>query len=108
MSTEQPERPLGNLSHQPVEPGAEPTARLESDPRPDGVESWQDQTGRRQLSVSHLVAGLVFLGIAGLWLAQEVGAVAVDDLDLLVPMLLVMVGAAGLVVSLARVARNRS
>jgi hypothetical protein len=67
----------------------------------------QEPPAPRQLAVGYLVTGLVFLGIAGLWLAQETGAVEVDDLDLLVPLLLVVVGAAGLVAGLARAVRRR-
>jgi hypothetical protein len=67
-----------------------------------------EEAPERRLSVSHLVAGLVFLGTAGLWLAHEAGVVAVDDLDLLVPLLLVVVGAAGLVATSARAVRDRA
>lgn len=65
-----------------------------------------DGSERRQLSVGYLVTGLVFLGIAGLWLAREVGVVEVEDMNLLVPMLLVVVGAAGLLAGLLRAARR--
>lgn len=101
----------------------EPTARLDEPTmqlgEPTGATSWEgeqygatsweseDEPGRRNpLSVTHLVMGLVFLGVAGLWLAQEVGVVAVDDMDLLVPLLLVVVGAAGLLAGVARAARR--
>lgn len=97
----------------------ERTARLE-DPTPaaapgqlhedEAAPSWEATEApgsRNPLSVAHLVAGLVFLGIAGLWLAQETGAVAVDDLDLLGPLLLVVVGAAGLLAGLTRTVRRR-
>jgi hypothetical protein len=122
MSSDQPEPRVGDLGQQAVDSGTEPTTRLGTG---TGHETWpgdqhesatssspweapreEEAIDRRQLSVSHLVTGLVFLGVAGLWLAQELGAVAVDDLDLLVPLLLVVVGAAGLVASLARVLRD--
>ncbi len=54
----------------------------------------------RRPSVLHLVLGLVFLGLAGLWALSASGAVDSDD-TWLVPGLLVVAGAAGLVAALA-------
>lgn len=108
-----------DYSYPPEGSDVEPTARLET-PAPGAVEEpraehgsesgWTtpaDTGGRNALSVAHLVTGLVFLGVAGLWLAQETGAVEVEDLDLLGPLLLVVVGAAGLLAGLVRAARRR-
>ena len=66
----------------------------------------EEEPARNTFSVGYFVTGLVFLGIAGIWLAEELGAVEVADFDLLVPLLLVVVGAAGLVAGLARAARR--
>ena len=54
----------------------------------------------RRPSVLHLVLGLVFLGLAGLWALAVSGAVDSDD-TWLVPGLLVVAGAAGLVAAVA-------
>ncbi len=75
----------------------EPTTRLTWDPSPD-----PQMTTPRTLRVAHLVMGLVFLGLAGIWLAEASGIVTLADLDLLLPLLLVVVGAAGLLAGLAR------
>ena len=123
MSSEHPERLPGDGSPWSPEDGTEPTVPLrteeraeqpsleEEDVRADApvtstTDPAHDVAGRRQLSVGHLVTGLVFLGISGLWLAQEVGAVDGQDMDLLVPVLLVVVGAAGLLAGLLRAARR--
>ena len=53
----------------------------------------------RRPSVVHLVLGLVFLGLAGLWALAASGVVSSDDAWLL-PGLLVLAGAAGLVAAL--------
>lgn len=107
MSTENPyPPPSGNApGHQaPYDPETEEhTAPLAW----DRVDVTDEGPPRSQLSVGYLVTGLVFLGIAGLWLAREVGAVEVADLDLLLPLLLVVVGAAGLIAGLARATRRR-
>jgi fatty acid desaturase len=57
-------------------------------------------SGARRPSVLHLVVGLVFLGLAGLWALAASGAVDSDD-TWLIPGLLVVAGAAGLVAALA-------
>jgi hypothetical protein len=104
-------------------PDVEHTARLDdasgttppAEPSPPAGEpsplAWEaaihdEEPARNTFSVGYFVTGLVFLGIAGIWLAQELGAVEVADFDLLVPLLLVVVGAAGLVAGLARAARR--
>ena len=52
--------------------------------------------GRHPLSVAHLVAGLVFLGIATSWLLRETGVVDADGSEWFLPMTLVVAGAIGL------------
>ena len=59
-----------------------------------------EQPSTRRPSVLHLVVGLVFLGLAALWALSASGAVSSDD-TWLVPGLLVVAGAAGLVAALA-------
>jgi hypothetical protein len=118
MSSQHPEHePTTPLGTEPTTPlGAEPTAQLgaewstsDDDPALEGepARTTVADPETRALSISHLVTGLVFLGISGLWLAQEVGAVDGSDMDLLVPLLLVVVGAAGLVAALAKAVRRR-
>ena len=106
-----------------TQPVVEHTARLDdtsgttppAEPAPPAWEpsppAWEaaaheEEPAGNTFSVGYFVTGLVFLGIAGIWLAQELGAVEVADFDLLVPLLLVVVGAAGLVAGLARAARR--
>ena len=60
----------------------------------------------RRPSVLHLVFGLVFLGLAGLWALAASGVVSSDDAWLL-PGLLVLAGAAGLVAALVTGRRSR-
>jgi hypothetical protein len=54
----------------------------------------------RRPSVLHLVVGLVFLGLAALWALSASGVVSSED-TWLVPGLLVVAGATGLVAALA-------
>lgn len=61
------------------------------------------------LSVTYLVVGLIFLGLAGSWGLQEAGAVGFDDIGWLVPLTLVVAGAVGLLAAAAKgVLRRRS
>lgn len=126
MSSDRTEPARDHLSPGSPEPGTEPTVPLRTDDPGESPQAWSheerppqpvahapeptsthdERADRRQLSVGHLVAGLVFLGIAGLWLAQEAGAVDTADMDLLVPVLLIVVGAAGLLAGLLRAARR--
>ena len=55
----------------------------------------------RSLKVPHLVFGLLFLGIAGIWAVGESGALGVKDLAVLAPAVLIMAGVIGLAASLA-------
>ena len=55
-----------------------------------------------QLSVPHLVMGLVFLGIAGSWVLHEVGVIDSVEVQWVFPLILVVAGAAGLLASVAR------
>jgi len=56
--------------------------------------------GVHRPSVLHLVVGLVFLGLAALWALSASGTVSSDDAWLL-PGLLIVAGATGLVAALA-------
>ena len=49
------------------------------------------------LNVSHLVLGLIFLGIAGFWALRTLGVVESGDARWLGPLLLVAAGGIGLV-----------
>lgn len=83
-------------------------------PAPDGQELPVDEPATRaarrpsvrHLSVLHLVAGLVFLGLAGLWALAASGIVGTDDTWLL-PGVLVVAGATGLLAALLGGRRDR-
>ena len=62
-------------------------------------EEGDPRSAARRPSVPHLVLGLVFLGLAGLWALATSGVVSSDDAWLL-PGLLVLAGAAGLLAAL--------
>ena len=52
--------------------------------------------------IAYLVTGLLFLGLAVLWLLLVTGVVAGNGLAVLAPALLILVGVVGLAASLAR------
>ncbi|QIK65461.1 hypothetical protein G7072_03110 [Nocardioides sp. HDW12B] len=66
----------------------------------------EERSGRHPLSISYLVAGLVFLGVAASWALRQAGVVDAGDSSWLFPLTLVVVGAIGLVASLASSARR--
>lgn len=61
---------------------------------------------RQPVSVMHLVMGLVFLGIAGAWGLRAAGVIESVDVQLLIPLVLVVAGAAGLLASVVRGVRH--
>ena len=75
---------------------------------PDGAQVPADHrpAGPRRPSVLHLVVGLVFLGLAALWALAASGEVSSDDTWVL-PGLLVVAGATGLVAALVASIRSR-
>ncbi len=75
-----------------------PTERSDEAPVEPAAATWRVRAHRP--SVLHLVIGLVFLGVAALWALSASGAVSSDDTWLL-PGLLVVAGATGLVAALA-------
>lgn len=60
----------------------------------------------RSVKVAHLVFGLLFLGLAGLWALVSSEVIDADSLPLIAPGVLVAAGVIGLVASLAT-SRNR-
>ena len=58
------------------------------------------------LNVSYLVVGIVFLGIAGIWVLHATGVVGTDELHWLFPLTLVAAGAVGLAAFVARGLRD--
>lgn len=54
------------------------------------------------LSVTHLVVGLVFLGVAGSWALRQADVIGTDDFGWLLPAALVVAGAVGLLAALAK------
>ena len=79
------------------DPAPEPQDDLAEDHRGDLA---PEQPAAHRPSVLHLVVGLVFLGLAALWALSASGVVGSDD-SWLLPGLLVVAGAAGLVAALA-------
>lgn len=55
--------------------------------------------GRHPVRVGHLVAGLVFTGLAVVWALLAAGTVDADDLRWLAPLPFLVAGAAGLAVA---------
>lgn len=64
-------------------------------------------TKTHPLSVTHLVVGLVFLGIAGSWALRQAGVIEVADMGWLFPLALVAAGGIGLVAAMAKGVRGR-
>ena len=64
-------------------------------------------TKTHPLSVTHLVVGLVFLGIAGSWALNQTGLIDPEDMTWLFPMALVVAGGVGLVAAMAKGVRGR-
>jgi hypothetical protein len=63
---------------------------------------------RRPVNTTYLVVGLVFLGLAGSWVLRETGVMDRDGLHWLLPLVLVVAGAAGLLATVAKgMTRNR-
>lgn len=54
-------------------------------------------SGRHPVNTGHLVMGLAFLGLCGVWLAVQSGAVSTDDVSWLLPLPWVFAGTAGLI-----------
>ena len=75
-------------------------------PGTPGTTTGEERGGRHPLSISYLVAGLVFLGIAVSWALREAGVVDAGDSSWLFPLTLVVVGAIGLVASVVSSARR--
>ncbi len=63
-------------------------------------------SARRTTSIPHLVIGLIFLGIAGMWALAATGAVDYDGEKWVLPLVLVIAGAVGLLISLGGAFRS--
>lgn len=59
------------------------------------------------VNVSHLVFGLVFLGIAATWALRQADIVDPDGMRWVLPLVLLVAGGAGLVASVAKGIRPR-
>ena len=55
-----------------------------------------DHSGRHPVSVGHLVMGVAFLGLAGIWLLFETDTIGSDDLRWFMPLPWLAAGIAGL------------
>jgi hypothetical protein len=78
------------------------------DPADDSGAIESTQRERQPLSVMHLVMGLVFLGIAGLWGLHAADVIGSVDVEWLVPLIFVVAGAAGLLASATKNLGGRS
>lgn len=56
----------------------------------------------KQTSIPHLVIGLVFLGIAAAWALHAAGVIEPVQAQWVLPLILVVAGAAGLLTTMAR------
>lgn len=65
----------------------------------------ENSTPTRPLSVAHLVFGLIFGGIAAVWLIGEANGADYPDLAAGIPVVLIGAGIVGLVASLVNVRR---
>ena len=54
------------------------------------------------LSVTHLVVGLVFLGVAGSWALREADVISAADVTWLIPVSLILAGGIGLIAAMAK------
>jgi hypothetical protein len=63
--------------------------------------------GTHPVSVTHLVMGLVFLGASALWALTETGVVELTGARWIGPLVLVVAGLVGLLVSVGRGLRHR-
>ncbi len=66
-----------------------------------------DRRKGQPVGVVHLVMGLIFLGVAGVWWLHAAGAVESVELQWLMPLILVVAGAAGVLASLLRSLGNK-
>lgn len=88
---------------QPTRPRSAPAT--ETDESRD-LDDPQRVSGRHPLSISYLVAGLIFLGIAASWGLRGAGVVDAGSSSWLFPLTLVVVGAIGLAASVVSSARR--
>lgn len=66
------------------------------------TDTTKSTNGRHPVNVTHLVMGLVFLGIAGSWALRQLGVIGAEGGRWVLPVILVLAGAAGLVAAVAR------
>jgi hypothetical protein len=58
--------------------------------------------GRHPVNVTHLVMGLVFLGIAGSWALRQLDVISAEGGRWVLPVILILAGGAGLVAAVAK------
>ncbi len=59
------------------------------------------------LSVTHLVVGLIFLGVAGSWALRQGGVIHTTDMSWLIPVSLIVAGGIGLVAASTKGMRGK-
>ena len=65
-----------------------------------------DPAGSRPVSIPHLVMGLIFLGVVAVWALAEAGVVEYDGQRWILPLVLVVAGGIGLLVSVVNGVRR--
>jgi hypothetical protein len=65
------------------------------------------ESGRHPVNIAHLVMGIAFLGLAGIWALIESGAASASDLRWLLPVPWVAAGAVGLAATVPRLRGRR-
>ncbi len=64
-------------------------------------------TAQRSVKIPHLVFGLLFLGVAGIWALVVSGVITENRLPVLAPAVLIVAGVIGLAASLASTRNHR-
>lgn len=100
----------GTTSGAELPEGHEPTAPLETEPAPTAAPPAAPdeprEGGRHPLQVGYLVAGLLALGFALVWLLAETGVVDQPADGVGVSLVLIAAGLAGLLASVGRSLRR--
>ncbi len=91
---------MSPTDHQPTE-----IIDLE-DTKMNGLEDVEPLEPRAKLRIGYLVMGLLFIGIAGLWLLGNQGLLTAADFTLAGPIVLIIAGSLGLLASVINRARG--
>lgn len=103
--TSQPTPPTSAAASEAT--GARTTAATTASSEPDPRPARRPRVGWHDTDVTSLVFGLLFLGIAAVWLLVQQDVVSWPDASRIFPVVLVAAGVIGLVSSLTRSRRSR-